>query len=119
MHDVQLVKVLDPGDDLVEEFESLWFLHALVLHDVVEKFSTVSILHDQVELLGRLNDFVELNDVWVSDHLQDVNLSCHPLDVVHILDLILLKYLDGYFLPTRLVSADLDFTECSLTKIST
>lgn len=57
-------------------------------HDVVEELTTVAILHDHVELFFGLNDLVKLDYVWMSDLLQDFDLSGDTLDILLIMDLI-------------------------------
>ena len=69
MHDVQLVKVLDSCDYLMEKFKSLRLFDSLIFNNVIEQFTSIRILHDQVKLFGRLYDFIKLDYVWVSDHL--------------------------------------------------
>jgi len=69
VNDVQLVQVLNPGYNLVEKFNSQWLFNSLVLYYEVKKFSTLSVLHDKVELFWSLYNFIELNDVWMSNHL--------------------------------------------------
>ena len=87
----------------MEEADCCRFLDSLVLHDVVKQFAATCILHDQVELLRCLNDLVELDDVRVPDHLQDVDLPRDSLHVVHVLYLVLLKYFDGNLLEVIVV----------------
>jgi hypothetical protein len=65
----------------VEEPACLWLFSPAVLHNVVEQLTARSVLHDQVQLSGSLDDFVELYYVCMSDQLQDVNLACHPLNI--------------------------------------
>jgi len=69
MHDIQLVKILNSCDNLVEKLQGLWLFDSLILDDVIKKFTTIRILHYQVQLFRRLNDFIKLDYVWVSDHL--------------------------------------------------
>ena len=57
-------------------------------HDVVEKLAAVVILHDHVQLFFGLDDLVKLDDVWMSDLLQDFDLSCDTFDILLIMDLI-------------------------------
>jgi len=66
---VQLVQVLNTGYNLVEKFNSQWLFNPLVFYYEVKKFSTLSVLHDKVELFWSLYNFIELNDVWMSNHL--------------------------------------------------
>ena len=67
--DAQLVQVLNTTDDLLEELACFRLFQLLLLDDVVEKFASTDKLHDQEELLRCLNNFEELNDVWVPDQL--------------------------------------------------
>lgn len=73
-------------------------------------------LHYQVKFRLGLDDFVELDDVRMPDDLEDVNLSGDPLDIIDVLDLCLLKYLDGHLLPRVDMDALLDFAEGPLSK---
>lgn len=57
VHNAQLVQVLDRALDLLEEFASLFFLKLLLFDDVVEQLAPRYVLHDQEELLRRLDDF--------------------------------------------------------------
>ena len=56
MDDAKLVKVFNTSYDLMEEFASLGLFDPLVLHDVVKELASTRILHDQVELLGGLDN---------------------------------------------------------------
>ena len=115
MHDVELVKVFDTGDDLMEKFEGLWLLHSLILDDVVEKLATISILHDEVQLLGRLDDFIELDNVRVSDHLQDVDFSCDSFDIVNVLNLVFFENFDCYTFICKLMHSELDLAKSTFS----
>lgn len=90
MDDVELVQILHTTNNLVEELERLGLFDALVLHDVVEELASISVLHDQVKLLGRLDDLVKLNDIWVSNHFQNMDFPRHSLNVIYILNLVFL-----------------------------
>ena len=110
MNDVQFVEIFNASYDLVKESASFWLFHSLVLNNVVEKLSSTSVLHDQIELLRSLNDlmnssirmpkyckstyFVELDDVRMSDQLEDVDFSGDSFDVRDILDFVFLKNFD-------------------------
>ena len=95
MHDIELVEVFDSSNNLMEEFEGCGLLHSLVLDNEVKKLATISILHDQVELLRGFYDFIKLNDVWVPDHFQDVDFSCNSFDIINVLDFIFFKNFDS------------------------
>ena len=67
--DAQLVQVLNTTDDLLEELACFRLFQLLLLDDVVKKFASTHKLHDQEELLWRLNNLEELNDVRVPNQL--------------------------------------------------
>ena len=51
----------------------------------------------------------------MADHLEDVDLTCHSLDIVDILDLVFLEDLDGNSLISQLMYPQLDLAECPLS----
>jgi len=114
MNDVQLVEVLDASDNLVEERAGLGLFHAVALHDVVEQLTSFSELHYQVQLLGGLNDFVQLDDVGMPNDLEDMNLSSDSFDVVDIDDLVFLQNLYGDLLACQVVDSKFNLTEGAL-----
>ena len=95
MHDLQLRDVLNSRDDLLEEAAGRLLVHLLVLDDVVEEFATRGKLHDQVQLFGRLDDFVELDDVRVLHDFQNVDFTRNTLYIGNVDDLALFEYFDG------------------------
>ena len=94
MDDVQLVDILDASVDLLEKLACLVFLQTSVRNNVVKELTAARVLHDQVELLGCLDDLIELDDVRVPDQLQNVDLPSHTFYVRHIRDAVLLQDLD-------------------------
>ena len=62
---------------------------------------------------------IQLNHVRMSDFLENVDLSCDPLNVTFVFDSVFLKNLDGYFFSSDRVSADPYFSEGTRTKRST
>ena len=115
MDDVELVEVLNSSDDLMKELESLRLFYSLVLDDVIEELSSISILHDQVKLLWRLNDLIQLDNIWVADHLKNVDFTSDSLDIVHVLYLIFLQNFDSDSFIGQLVNAQLHFSERALS----
>lgn len=73
--------------------------------DQFKEFALRHILHDEEELLGCLNDLVELDDIWVSDLLQDMDFPCHSLHVSHVRYPALLQHLHGHPLACDRVDA--------------
>lgn len=94
MHDPQLVKVLNSALDLLEKLTRLGLGQLLLVDDVLEELAAAHILHNQEELLRRLDYFKQLDDVGVPDHLQDFDLPAHSLNVCLLDDLALFKDLD-------------------------
>ena len=68
MDDIELVEILDTSDDLMKELTSLRLLHSLVGHVIVKQLSTLSVLHDKVQLFRSLDDLVKLDNIWMPDH---------------------------------------------------
>ena len=64
--------------------------------DVVEELASIAVLHDHIELLLCLDDFVQLNHIWVSHFLKDFNFSRYPLNVLLIMNLVLFKDFNGH-----------------------
>lgn len=89
-----------------------WIL--LVVSDVVEEFAPWTVLHDQKQILRGFNDFVHLDQIWMPDELENMNLSADSFDVRNIHDFLLLQNLDGHFLLGLLMGCQLDFSKCPL-----
>jgi hypothetical protein len=105
MNDVHLVDLLHARKDLMEESAGVPLPNSATGNDVIEKFTTTAVLHDQVKLPRCLNDLIELNDMLVPDQLQNVDLAGNPLHICNIDDPLLLEDLDSNFLTCEDVSA--------------
>lgn len=105
MADLVLVQILYTCEYLVEEATSISVLESLLLNDVVKQFTTRGVFHDQKQLSGSFNDFIQLDYVRVTHYLEDMDLPHDSGDITLVLDLLLLKYLDGYLLLCEYVSA--------------
>ena len=81
---------------MLEELARLGLLQLLFLDDIVEQLAATHKLHDKEQLLRRLDNLEELDDVRMPDQLQDVDLSCDSLDVGLAGDLALFKYFYCY-----------------------
>ena len=55
---VELVNILNAGQNLLKEAGALWLLDAPLRNNVVKQLPTTGILHDEVQLLRRLNYLV-------------------------------------------------------------
>lgn len=81
MDDVELVYVVYPRNDLLEELASFFFLQSGVGNDVVEQLSSTCVLHYQIQLLGSFDNLIKLDDVRMPDELKDMDLSSHSFHV--------------------------------------
>lgn len=71
----------------------------LGLDDVVEELAIFHVLHDEKELFGGFDDFVELYDVGVSDQFENMYFSGDSFNVCDIDDFLFFEDFDGYFFP--------------------
>ena len=85
--------------------------------DVVKQLAAAAIFHDNVELFFGFNNLVELNDVWMSDLLQNFDFSRDSFDVLLIVDLVFLQNFNGDFLTGERVLAQLDLSKSSLAQM--
>lgn len=111
MHNIQLVQILNARDDLVEELAGLGLFDPLVFNNEIKELAARSIFHYQIELLGSLNDLVQLDDVGMADHLEDVDFASHSFDVVYVLNLVFLENFDCNFLASQIVDAKFHFAK--------
>ena len=95
MNNPKLADILDPRNDLLEESARCVFVHFLILDNIVKQFSARRKLHDQIQLLGGLNDLVQLNKVGVLDYFQNVDLTRNSLNICNILYLALFENFDS------------------------
>ena len=75
MNDPKFVSVFDATDNLFEDFASFFFSHSLFINDIVKKFSVFHVLHNKEEMFRGFNDLEKLNDVWVSNQLENMDFS--------------------------------------------
>lgn len=114
MDNIQLVQILNSRSNLMEKFDRLWLFNPVVFHDIIKKFTTAHIFHDQVELLWCLNNFVELNNVRMPDHFEDMDLTRYSFDIVHVLDFIFFKNFYRNLLTGAVMNSELHFSESTL-----
>ena len=65
-----------------------------------------------------LTYLIQLNHVRMSDFLENVDLSCDPLNVTLVFDSVFLKDLDGYFLLGSDADAQFDLAKGTFTQVS-
>ena len=114
MTHLNLMQVLDTSQDLMEEAAGLSVLQTALLYNVIEELATRGILHDQKQLLARLDYFIKLHDVGVANDFQDMDFSHDTRNVRLVLNHIFLKDLDSHLLMSQLMDTLSDFAECAL-----
>lgn len=97
----------------MKELACFRFLHPLIRYNVVKQLSPTGILHDQIQLLwsfyylhlvlmvcfrAKGNYFIKLNDVGMTNKLEDMNFSSHSFYVTHVLNFVLFKNFDSNLL---------------------
>lgn len=86
MTNPKLVDVVDARYQLLEVLARLPFLKPLVLHNQVEEFAALHELHDEIEILLGLDDFVDLDYVWMVQLLEDFDFTTDALHVFLLFD---------------------------------
>lgn len=98
MTDTALVQVLNSADQLPVELCSLLFVEASITDNEIEQLATVGMFHNHEKFLFCLNDFVKLDDVRVSNFLEDLDFSGDSFDVLLVIDFLFLKNFYGNLL---------------------
>ena len=115
VHYIEFVNVLDSIDYLLEEPASFLLLDSLVGNNVVEQFSAGGVLHNQKQLFRGFDDFVQLDDVYVSQKLQNVYFSTHSLHIRNVDYSFLFKDFNCDLFVCQDVGRQFDFSERSFT----
>jgi hypothetical protein len=105
VHDIQPADVFNASNNLLEESTGLLLLDPLYLHNVVEKLASTCIFHNKIEFFLRLNDFIKLYNLRVSNDLENVNFSGNSLNIRHIANFAFFKNFNSDFFLSQGVSA--------------
>lgn len=81
MTHLDLVQILDAGENLVEKATGLGVLEPALFDDVIKELATGCILHYQEKLFASLNDLIQLHNIRVTHDFQDMNLAHDTSDV--------------------------------------
>ncbi|KAI3480495.1 hypothetical protein L1887_57341 [Cichorium endivia] len=84
--DLVTVAVLHGADDLLEEAPCLWLGHAAAVDNVLEEFAA-GVFDDHDDVVGRGDDFVQLDDVRMAEQLEVLDLALHTSAHVEARDL--------------------------------
>ena len=55
--------------------------------NVIEQFSVATVFHYHEKSLGRLDDFIKLDNTWMSYNLENMDFSFDSFDVIDIFNL--------------------------------
>ena len=99
MSDASRVAVTQAFNDLLEYSLSVPFFEASVrfAFEVTMQRAIRHVLHDQYNILARVNDFVQLDDVLMLHLLHQFYFTLNALSAVRLLELVLLVDLHGDF----------------------
>ena len=97
----------------MEKSTGFTVLQSPLLDNIVKKFSSTCIFHNQEKLLRSFYNLIQLNYIRMSDYFQNVDLSHHSCNISLVLNLVLFEDLDGYFLLRQLMNTFSDFTKRS------
>ena len=89
MHNAQLGQVIYGSDQLLKQAAGFLFFQLALRSNVREQLAIAAVFHDDVQARRGFNNFIHLNYVGVTDHLQNVQLTHHSLYVCHLGDLVL------------------------------
>lgn len=118
------MNIFDTRYNLLNESACLFFLQSFPFNDKIKQFATCSILHYQKQLPWCFNNLkklkfntylIKLNDIWMSDYLQNMNFTSNAVHIWLIFNLILFKNFYGYFLSSYQMSTKSYFSKGSLT----
>lgn len=105
MWDSFVVHVLHPEGNLSIYFTRLFLFYSLLLYDLVEQVSLLSILHDQIELLLCLNYLIQLDYEGMPKFFHDFQLSADSDNICVLEDKIFLQYFYSYMLLSELMES--------------
>eukprot|EP01139_Manchomonas_bermudensis_P001010 Amastigsp_a1235_25.p2 type:complete len:160 gc:universal Amastigsp_a1235_25:912-1391(+) len=106
MDDALAVQVRHRRDQLEEHKRGVALREGLRACNALKKIRAGDILHDEVDLLWRLVDVLERDDVWVLDRGHDLHLVEHQIDSPR--KPLLLNDLDSILLARLLVGCEFD-----------
>ena len=101
MNDAKFMDVLNSRYYLLEKSAGFLIVNSRAFHDVIKELAAVRVLHDEEQLLRRLDNFVKLDDMRVPQLFEDLNFLGDPLDVSLLVNLLLFEDFDGDLLYRR------------------
>ena len=96
MNNVARMAIVDAIHNLMEKTNSIAFLDATMGHNIIKQFTPRRIAHDEENILGRIHDLIQLDDVWMIDLLEDVNFTRHTLYIGRVDYTVFFQDFDGH-----------------------
>ena len=95
MYNAKLRNILNSSNYLLVNSTCFLFIKSFLRNNVIKKFSTLSILHNQIKSLFGLNNLVHLNNIRMSDYLQNMYFPCNSFDISDVLDFVFFQDFDS------------------------
>jgi hypothetical protein len=80
------MNVVDGCHEFLEIFAGERLFKPLVFHDNLEELPALGEFHHQIQIILRLNDLIQLNDIWMMYLFEYLDLSGYAFDVLLFLD---------------------------------
>ena len=117
----KLVQIVDSVNDLVKEPASLPLsqpkmktILLFLVRNIVKQLSSWTVLHNQKQVFGSLNYFVELNEIGMSYKFKDVDFPAHSFYIANICYLLFFQYFNRHFLLRQLMDGQFYFSKSTL-----
>lgn len=75
------MNVINTGNDLLHEFDSLRLIKPFPFDNVIKQLSTLCVFHDEMNVSFCFDNFVELNDIWMTQYFKDTDFPGDSLNV--------------------------------------
>ena len=107
MYNSNLMKVLNPDEDLMEKFIGLFLVKSIIEYfllfifdNVIKKLPILNVLCNQEKAFLCLYDFIKLNQIWMNYFFKDLYFSHYPL-LIFPSQFRLVYYFYCHFLPCK------------------
>jgi hypothetical protein len=116
MHNPKLTQVANRFNQLLEQSTRFFLFQLPATCDIAEELTVTTVFHDDKQIGGSLYDFVHLDDVWVTNKLQNVEFTGDSFDICYFSDLALVEDLYCNLLFGEKMDSFLYFPERSLAQ---
>lgn len=116
MHNIKFMRILNSVDELMIQLARFCLLELPIIHDILKELAVLNKLHHEKQILCSLNDLVKLNDIGMTDELQDVNLARYSLNIGNVNDFVLFEDFDCNGLPCWLMGGVFYLSEGTLAQ---